>query len=81
MCNGICRRLYPAKRLYHRASMYLNNVRCTHCETFINRMGIYKGKTTWRCKCCGYPVRWTPYSGRKSINMKGLNEALIKVKK
>lgn len=66
MCNGICKRDYPAKR-YGRLSMYIGNVFCSHCETFINASGMYKSKTSWRCKCCKFPVRHTPYGGRKAL--------------
>jgi len=74
MCNGICKRLYPAKRLGD-MSWYIGNVYCAHCETFINIKGARKAKTSWRCLCCGLPVRHTPYSGRKSIR---INKVKIK---
>ena len=81
MCNGICKRLYKAKKIGPHTSLYVNNVRCTHCDTFISKKGIYMGKSNWRCRCCGYPVRHTPFSGRKSLakdelKMKDLNKAL-----
>lgn len=67
MCNGICIRLYKAKRAYPGASMYIGNKRCTNCERFISNEGTYKKKTSINCKCCDLPVRHTPYSGRKSL--------------
>jgi len=69
MCNGICKRLYKAHKIGPHTSLYVNNVRCTHCDTFISREGMYMGKSNWRCKCCKFPVRHTPYSGRKSIHL------------
>ena len=69
VCNGICKRLYKAHKIGPHTSLYVNNVRCTHCYRFISRDGMYMGKSNWRCKCCNYPVRWTPYAGRKSIKM------------
>lgn len=67
MCNGICKRLYRAKREGPGISMYVGNKRCTHCERFISMEGVYKKETSWNCKCCNSPVRHTPYSGRKSV--------------
>jgi len=67
MCNGICSRLYKAKRIRVGASMYIGNKRCSHCERFISMDGVFKKETSWNCKCCGSPVRHTPYAGRKSI--------------
>jgi len=67
MCNRICIR-FKAKRI-GRYSMYGSlNVRCCHCDRFINRDGIYMGTSKWRCKCCNRLVRFVPYGGRKSIN-------------
>lgn len=67
MCNGICSRLYKAKRLYHGASMYLNSAMCSHCDRFISIEGIKQGTGRWVCKCCDRPVRWTPQGGRKTL--------------
>ena len=49
--------------------MYIGNVYCSHCETFINLNGSYKSKNSWKCKCCKFPVRHTPYGGRKSLHL------------
>ena len=67
MCNGICKRLYKARRKAPGASMYIDNKRCTNCDRFISMEGVYRKSTSWNCKCCDAPVRHTPYSGRKSI--------------
>ncbi len=67
MCNGLCLRLYKGKRIAPGISMYLGNKRCTHCDRFVSLAGIRLGKSNWRCRCCGYPVRHTPFSGRKSL--------------
>ena len=72
MCNGVCIRLYKAKRAYPGASMYVGNKRCTHCERFISIEGVFQKKTSSNCKCCLLPVRHTPYSGRKSLPAVGL---------
>ncbi len=69
MCNGICSRLYKAKRIKVGASMYIGNKRCSHCDRFISMEGVYKKQTSWNCKCCDLPVRHTPYSGRKRISI------------
>ncbi len=73
MCNNLCKRLYKGKRIAPGLSMYIGNKRCTHCDSFVNLNGIKMGKSNWRCKCCGYPVRHTPFSGRKSLS-KDLNK-------
>jgi len=65
-CCGDCLRLYKARR-YGKMSMYIGNVYCSKCSRFIKRTGMRKGQNCWRCRCCGYPVRHTPYSGRKSL--------------
>ncbi len=67
MCNGLCIRLYKGKRIAPGISMYIGNKRCTHCDRFVSIAGIKLGKSNWRCRCCGYPVRHTPFSGRKSL--------------
>jgi len=47
-------------------STYQINVRCTTCERFLNKDGMYL-KRVWRCLCCKMPVRFTSYAGRKDL--------------
>jgi len=65
-CCGDCVRLYKAKK-FAKLSWYIGNVFCSKCGVFIRRNGMKKPNKTYQCKCCGGPIRHTPYSGRKSL--------------
>ena len=76
-CSGECKRLYKASRKKGE-SLYNTNRYCGNCCRFINFEGIKFGKSNWRCRCCNYPVRHTPITGRKSLKInKDLNNPTL----